>query len=45
MIGRSRALIVVRDVNGLRRVACACHEILFDAYSRYLSGLGHEAPS
>jgi CRP-like cAMP-binding protein len=39
LIERQRAHIVIRDVEGLRRAACECHDVLADSYSRYLSTL------
>jgi len=40
LIERSRAHVVIRDAAGLRRVACECHGVLLEVYSRYIAGLG-----
>jgi CRP-like cAMP-binding protein len=39
LIDRSRAHVVIRDVEGLARVACECHGALQQAYGRYLGSL------
>lgn len=39
LLNRSRGYVVVRDAEGLRRVACECHDVLSDVYGRYLRAL------
>jgi len=39
LVHHARAQVVLRDVEGLRRIACECYGVLFRSYERYLASL------